>query len=135
MGLITGKVTNNKTGEPIWNAEVFLSDDKGNITNPPVGSVTDFDGNYSIHANQYRQSINLTVKHVSYKSFTKGFGLSQDNGEAFELDYSLSPNSYLLPEVEIFGEVVVAAIKKNPIVSGSILTASFIASVIIIKSK
>ena len=39
MGLITGKVTNNKTGEPIWNAEVFLSDDKGNITNPPVGSV------------------------------------------------------------------------------------------------
>lgn len=64
---MTGTITDQATGEPIYNVQVFASDAQGKIGNPPVGTTSNFDGIYAFNANTGF----ITFKHVSYGTVTK----------------------------------------------------------------
>ena len=103
MPVITGKVTNKKTGEPVWNAHVVFTDQHGVPYSPLTGTVTDPDGNFSFDT---LGGYYLKVSHVQFKSVLLPISLKhyQDGGDySSRLNVPLTPASYTLPEVTIKG--------------------------------
>lgn len=91
---VTGKVTESATGSPIPFANVIF-------TGTEIGTITDFDGNFSISANVPVDS--LEVRYIGFLKRTKPV-LS---GESQELSFQLDE------DVQTLGEVVVYA-GENP---------------------
>lgn len=86
--IISGKITDANTNEPIPFANVFY---KGTTK----GTTTDFDGNYTIKDNNPSDS--LTVKVLGYITKIKKIKKRQTQ----TLDYQLTPTSFNLNEVLI----------------------------------
>ena len=86
--MISGKITDANTNEPIPFANVFF---KGTTK----GTTTDFDGNYTIKDNNPSDS--LTVKVLGYITKIKKIKKHQTQ----TLDYQLTPTSFNLNEVLI----------------------------------
>jgi len=91
--MITGRVYDATTNEPIWNASVFISDAAGRITASANGTTSNFDGLYSFTA---PTGSYITCSHVSYK--TKTLPLA---GLTASVNFPLQPGATELPEVEI----------------------------------
>jgi hypothetical protein len=89
---MTGTVIDKTTNEPIFNVQVYSSDAKGKISNPPVGTITDFDGKYSL----YPATSHITFKHIGYNTQTITLPVGTNTVNA-----SLTPANYQLPVVEI----------------------------------
>ncbi len=124
MAVITGKITNNVTGKPIYNAHVFYTDKMGKPYSPLVGTVTDFDGNFSFDS---LGGYYLKVTHVGYSDMVKPIDLShfQSGGDYLNtLNFQLIPTAYNLPEVVIHGKNTNDWMAKN---KGSIFLLSGIA--------
>ncbi len=88
---IRGKVTDAKTGEPLINANVFISETLW-------GSTTDNNGNYEI------MSINpgkheLVISILGYEVKIKGFNIKKNQRLSF--DFKLNPKSYELDEIVV----------------------------------
>ncbi len=104
MPVLTGKVTNIKTREPVWNAHVIFTDENGKPYSPVIGTVTDLNGNFSFDT---LGGYYLRISHVQFENVTLPINLShyQSGGDySSRLNISLTPNSYLLPEVTIKGK-------------------------------
>jgi len=104
MAVIKGKITDAKTGEPIYNAHVIFTDKKGNPYSPLKGTVTNFDGTYSFDT---LYGYYLKVLMLGYDELVKPIDLTkfQSGGNyANVIDFQLQPNSYNLPEVVIKGK-------------------------------
>lgn len=86
-----GKITDKKTKEPVYNAQIFASDQFGTISDPPVGTTSNFDGAYSFDP----PTAYATFKHLSYQPVT--FAVPK-NGI---LNVQLDADTYELPVVEI----------------------------------
>lgn len=104
MAAIKGKVVDANTGEPVYNAHVVFSDAEGNYYNPPMGAVTDYDGNYELPTlgGEY-----LTVSHVSYKKVVKKIDLSNyGSGGTYQttMNFALDGSGFNLTEVIITPE-------------------------------
>lgn len=95
--MITGKLTDSKTNEPLAFANVYLSDPAGNPVGN-VGTITDINGNYSFgnaHNTQY-----VTFSYVGYTRKTIQVNTST-------LNVMLEPTNTILPEVEIISTRIV----------------------------
>jgi len=112
---MTGKIIDKTTKEPVYNVQVFSSDQAGNITNPPVGTTSDFDGNYSIQP----ATTWLTFKHVGYQPVTVPRSFGSDT-----MDVQLDPG-HELPEVEIIYDMRPWYIKyaTTPVIATLLATA------------
>lgn len=95
MIALTGKIT-DKQGQPIWNAHVLFLDQNGNDHSPPIGTITNLDGNY-IFENLAGYSIKIT--HISYQSKIVTF--SPPSSFPLVINTSLNESSNTLPQVEI----------------------------------
>lgn len=100
---LTGKITDSN-GDVIIGANVFVSDSSGKLVNPPKGTSTDANGNYSIDVNNgdyvtatYVGTERQTVKIVPMLNSNLDFRLTESKDAA-------------LPEILIEAERVY---KKN----------------------
>ncbi|HLF32918.1 MAG TPA: DUF5686 family protein [Cyclobacteriaceae bacterium] len=84
--LVRGRVTESGTGNPIPFANVYFHREAG-------GTITDFDGNFSISTHEYADS--LTVSFVGYSAVTQPvtWGIEQD------ISFDLHPESIRLDEL------------------------------------
>ncbi len=93
---MTGKITNQKNREPLYNVNVFSSDATGKIVDPPVGTTSNFEGLYSL---QFPATNFVTFSSVGFKP--KTIFLYRSNGGTDQvMDIQLEPGIEL-PEVEI----------------------------------
>ena len=83
---LTGKVTDDNTGESLIGATIVYG--KG------VGTATDFDGNYSLELQQGERS--LQVSYVGYKAISQSLYIS---GKSQVVDFKLK--TILLNEVQV----------------------------------
>jgi TonB-dependent receptor len=98
QGTVRGKLTDNN-GESLIGARVVLK------SNPAVGTITDFDGNYSIKiADSIAQT--LVYSYISFVSKEEIFQLKK--GEILVKNVELSSNSTAIQEVVIEGRAVKA---------------------------
>ncbi len=98
QGTVRGKLTDNN-GESLIGARVVLKN------NPAIGTITDFDGNYSI---KIADSISQTLVY-SYISFVSREEIVRvKNGEVVIKNIELSSNSTAIQEVVIEGRAVKA---------------------------
>jgi hypothetical protein len=105
MAVITGKVVNVKTGQPVYNAHVIFTNNNGEAYSPLVGTATDFDGNYSFDT---LGGYYLKVTHLGYSDMVKPINLSQfQSGGDYKnnLNFELEPSSYQLPEIVISDKI------------------------------
>jgi hypothetical protein len=106
-GEVKGKITDEK-GEGLIGASVVILDANGKSTGR--GSVTDFDGNYTLN-NLNAGTYNLKYSYVSYSSKIL-------NGVLVSSDKSTFQNIQLTPQVKEGPEVEVIAYKKPLIDAG-----------------
>ena len=105
--IITGKVTDALTGEPIPFAYV-------SICHATSGTTTDFEGRFVI--NTFVPGDSLKAQVIGYQSKTKPL----NNSREIKIDFQLQPASYNLGTVEIFsGEnpayrIIRQAIRHRP---------------------
>jgi len=115
MKAISGKVVDAATGQPVFNAHVVFTDEKGKPYSPLRGTVTNPDGYYSFET---LGGTHLKVTHVSYKSQVKEIDLStySSSGTYTQvINFSLQPAGIMLPEVVI--KPVTNWFKKNKLIS------------------
>ncbi len=62
---LTGKIT-DKQGQPIWNAHVLFLDQNGNDHSPPIGTITDLDGNFSL--SDIPRTATIQIQHIGFKT-------------------------------------------------------------------
>ncbi|OBX25367.1 TonB-linked SusC/RagA family outer membrane protein [Gelidibacter algens] len=91
-----GNVTDNATEQPIAGASVF-------IENTNVGSVTDFDGNYSFAASLKAGDYTIVVSYLGFS--TKKVKVTT-SGDVIETNVSLNEDLLSLDEVVITGNTV-----------------------------
>ncbi|MCG8306525.1 MAG: TonB-dependent receptor [Cytophagales bacterium] len=90
---ISGKITNEKEGEPVIGATVLLKPSS-------LGAITDVDGNYRI--NQVKTgNYTIEVSSLGYELFEKEVSISR--GEQIEVNAELVESDFTLQEVEIVG--------------------------------
>jgi len=106
-GTISGKLIDHTIGEPLIGATVLIG--------PGVGTITDFDGNFSISA-EYGE-YTLTVSYVGYEAFTKQITL--DRKLLILKDFSLKTTT--LNEVQVVADV--ARERETPVAFTNILPA------------
>ena len=91
-GTVRGKIIDASTGEPLIGANVF-------ITGTTKGTITDFDGNFSLTGVE-PGTVNITASYVSYE--TQVFQhVKVPEGEVVILNGNLNPSSQELQEVVI----------------------------------
>lgn len=115
MKVISGKVVDASTGQPVFNAHVVFTDAAGKPYSPLRGTVTDPDGYYSFET---LGGTHLKVSHVSYKSQVKEIDLntySSSGTYTQVINFSLKPAGVMLPEVVI--RPVTNWFKKNKLIS------------------
>jgi len=128
---IKGQVKDSVSGEFLFGANIFISDEFGNLSNPPKASVSDPDGYYSLNnvtPNVGKQNY-ISASYIGYETKTvKITGTS----ELDIVDFSLSPKTEQIPEFQVIAEKpkpVNARIKTNNktlIYSGIALSAILI---------
>ncbi|MDR2938338.1 MAG: TonB-dependent receptor [Prevotellaceae bacterium] len=91
-GTIKGKALDEKTGETLIGASVFLKE------NPTKGGIADFDGSYTI-ANVPEGTHTVVATYISYKSIEKNVAV--ESGKAAELDFLLSSDDVVLDAVKV----------------------------------
>lgn len=91
QGLITGHITDVRTGEPLIGASVIVKSEKGK------GVVTDVDGNFSLQT-KVEAPLTLRVEYVGYRALDVDV---YDFEEPVEI--SLIDNSSKLEEVVVVG--------------------------------
>jgi outer membrane receptor protein involved in Fe transport len=94
-GSITGTITDDKTGETLIGATVI-------ITGTTKGTVTNFDGYYSID-NLQPGTYNLSISYISYASEQKE-GVKVNANETTTIDASLQDATTKLEEVKVVGK-------------------------------
>lgn len=93
QGSITGAIVDANTGEPIIGAQVVLPASN-------IGSVTDFDGNYTI-ANVPAGTYNIQARYIGYRTQTKEVTVT--SGGTATVDFSLAESAINLDEVVVTG--------------------------------
>jgi len=91
--LITGKITDQATGQPLPNANVYFSGSSGTYINGTTGTISDHNGNYSING----VGEHLTASYTGYAKQTE----QAANNINFQL-----PNDATLPEVNIIASML-----------------------------
>ena len=112
--MIIGSVKDIKTGQPLYLANVYLSDSAGNpqmFNNNSVGGVSDFDGKYEID-NVFSGNY-LTASIVGYKKQTKPLTTT--------VNFNLEPIIMNLPEVEIIADRIKTFNWRGWIVPGALI--------------
>ena len=100
-GVISGKVVDKASGETLIGASVYIE----GLSDNTIGTITDFDGNYSFEADP--GTYDIAISYVSYtKQLIKGVVLK--TGEVTTLDAALEGEAVGLAEV-----VVQATAVKN----------------------
>src|SRR5581483_4343273 len=97
--LITGKVVDLKTGEPVSEAQVHLTDS-------PVSAATNATGDYvlSVPANQAKgQPAKLTVRRLGYESKTDSVTLARAVPDTVHHDVALKESTGALDQVVVTG--------------------------------
>ena len=89
--VISGTVTDAKTGEPLPGVSVYLSE-------TTVGIQTDAEGNYRFETS-YRGVFTLATSHVGYKPLT--FSIDLKPGSRITKDFKLTERLFELNEVEV----------------------------------
>lgn len=101
MTVVRGKVIDARTGEPIYNAHVYFTDENGNKYPETIGTITDFNGNYELAT---LGGYHLTVSHINYKNQTKPIDIYQfQSGGSYGqvINYDMKASAIQLPEVVI----------------------------------
>lgn len=100
-GVISGKIVDKVSGETLIGASVYLE----GVSDNTIGTITDFDGNYSFEADP--DTFDIAISYVSYtKQLIKGVVVKA--GEVTTLDAALEGEAVGLAEV-----VVQASAVKN----------------------
>lgn len=102
QGVITGKVTDVSTGEPLPAANVVI---EGTFS----GTITNEDGHYALRVDHFPAT--LIFRYIGYA--TRQFTLNQDADRP--LDVALEPVAYELGEVVVTGEDPAIAIMRRVI--------------------
>lgn len=97
-----GKITDSKTNEPLFGANVFISDKNGKLLsgNPSHGSATDPDGNYSltdVDSDDY-----ITISSIGYET------------AIFRVGYDEKMNYGLLPKTTQLEGFTITEERYNP---------------------
>ncbi len=81
-----GKIQDIYSGSPVFMADIFYSDDKGNPLGPFAGETSNIDGKFNINPtfSQY-----ITLQHELFKTKTIFIGNQQNN-----FVISMEPNQY-----------------------------------------
>lgn len=109
--MITGKVFDEQTKEPIWNASIYVSDSLGKITEAASGTTSWFDGTYKFTP---ASGIYITCSCVGYASKTVAFSELTP-----VIHFPLSKTATELPEVEIIDTPIKTAKKLiNYVIAG-----------------
>tara|TARA_B100000902_G_scaffold163425_2_gene158637 strand:- start:60353 stop:63076 length:2724 start_codon:yes stop_codon:yes gene_type:complete len=98
QSILSGKVTDADSGEPLIGASV--------IYGSGLGVSTDFDGNYSIKISN--DEINLKVSYIGYKTIEKTINIQNNHTK---IDFKL--NTILLNEIEVVADI--ARDRETPI--------------------
>jgi len=88
---LSGKITNQKTGEPIVGATIYLQTVK-------KGAVSDFNGNYKLE-NLQKGIYNVTVSYIGFETLKEEINFTS----SLEKDYILEESAFQLQDVEIIG--------------------------------
>jgi hypothetical protein len=96
-GNISGKIVDPKTGEFLIGVAAMVQN-----SNPPIGAVTDIDGNFLIK-NIDAGTYNLVFKYLGYASKTIK-GVKVNAGQVTTLNISLEEENANLKEVEVVAE-------------------------------
>lgn len=95
--ILEGKVIDAKTKEPLFGANVFISDSKGVIGDPPVGSPADPDGEYFFEGGKVGDFI--SASYVGYKTKTKKI-----TSETAPINWELEVSASSIPEFTVIAE-------------------------------
>jgi len=95
--ILEGKVIDSKTKEPLFGANIFISDSKGVMGDPPVGSPTDPDGEYFFEGGKVGDYI--SASYVGYKTKTKKI-----TSETAPINWELEPTAASIPEFTVIAE-------------------------------
>lgn len=87
---ITGKITNEKTGDPIEYASVFLP-------HSTIGTATLADGTFTLEI-QNQQALHLIISHIA---FTPLEVVLPHDKNAIELDLQMKPKQHILQSVDV----------------------------------
>jgi TonB-linked SusC/RagA family outer membrane protein len=93
VGVITGRVTDGRTGAPVSSAQVFVVDTQ-------LGSLTDAEGNYRI-PNVRAGSRQVRVINIGYRSETLTVDVAAS--QTVRLDFQLSVSAIALDEIIVTG--------------------------------
>ena len=91
--VLTGKILDNKTGQPLIGANVYLED-------TTYGSNTDIDGQYII-LNVPNGEYTLTIKYIGYENFSKTININKD--KRIIENFMISPSAIEMERTEIIG--------------------------------
>ena len=106
QNLITGHITDVRTGEPLIGASVIVKSEKGQ------GVVTDYDGNFSLQT-KVEAPLTLRVEYVGYRALDVDV---YDFEEPVEI--ALIDNSNRLDEVVVVGY----GVQKRKALTGAVTT-------------
>ena len=65
---LKGNIKDSSTKEPLFGANIYVSDIDGNVVSPPKGTTTNPDGNYLFE--NVNPSDFITISYVGYKPYT-----------------------------------------------------------------
>jgi len=118
---VRGIVRDKRNNEPIFGANVFVSDSTGKLLSPPNGSATDPDGNYELE--NIGNVGYISVSNIGYKTNTRRINTPTEFKD-INFYFSLEPKSEQLPEFEVIEEIPLMRKKKNLkplIIGGSVI--------------
>lgn len=95
--ILEGKVIDAETKEPLFGANVFISNSNGIMVDPPVGSPTDPDGEYFFEGGKVGDFI--SVSYMGYKTKTKKI-----NSETAPINWEIEPTTASIPEFTVVAE-------------------------------
>lgn len=107
QGIIKGKVVDAETKEELVGATVV-------VTGTTIGTVTDYEGNFSLKVNSQKPS--LTLKYLGYKDLTKKV---DQNGNVDLGTIMMDVDSKTLGDVVITSSVAVA--RKTPVAASNVM--------------
>ena len=101
--IVQGKITDSKTGKPLFGVNIYISNSNGEVINPPVGVASDPDGNFNLKGvSEYDY---ITASYVGYKKQVKHIvtaGSVAPSVNAF--NFKLEPETSEIPEFTIVAD-------------------------------
>jgi hypothetical protein len=101
---VKGKVIDNSNNEPMFNANVYVSDKNGKVLSgsPSHGSATDFDGKFKL-SGVPTDGVYVTASSVGFGKKTEFLNPSAQI-RSMNLNFRLSPTTEQLPEFTVVAE-------------------------------